>query len=155
MESFCTDFNGLTRWIPSGSVSPVTRPNSVNTPTFPVGIDVVLAISRMITSTRMASCNILFPDPLKLILGNPSPPRSNLVVVGISPSVLQLIRANFGPHHPQILNTQPVSSRFPCRSAPGGCFDWAYLPQVSRHDSPVCPACPDLVGDLIGVTTAP
>src|SRR6267378_1887357 len=103
MESFCTDFNGLTRWIPSGSVSPVTRPNSVNTPTFPVGIEVVLAISRMITSTRIASCNILFPAPLKLILGNPSPPRSNLVVVGIFPSVLRLIRLNFEPHHSQSL----------------------------------------------------
>src|SRR3981189_385287 len=101
----------------------------------------------MITSTRMASCNILFPDPLKLILGNPSPPRSNLVVVGISPSVLQLIRENFELHHPQI-------SRFPCRSAPAGCFDWAYLPQVSRHDSPACPACPHLVGDLIWVPPA-
>src|SRR6266481_2895191 len=103
MESFCTDFNGFTRCIPSGSVSPVTRPNSVSTPTFPVGMDVVLAINRMITSTRIANCNILFPAPPKFILGIPSPPRSNLVVVGICPSVLQLIRANFEPHHPQSL----------------------------------------------------
>src|SRR5216683_1856183 len=57
----------------------------------------------MITSTRIASCNILFPAPPKLILGNPSPPRSNLVVVGIFPSVLRLTRSNFQPHHSQSL----------------------------------------------------
>ena len=71
------------------------------TPTFPVGIEVVLAISRMISTTRIASCNILFPAPPKFILGNPSPPRSNLVVVGIFPSVLRLMRTNFEPHHSQ------------------------------------------------------
>src|SRR5882672_503025 len=46
-DIFCTDFNGLTRWIPSGNVCPVTRPKSVSTPTCPVGIEVVLAINKM------------------------------------------------------------------------------------------------------------
>src|SRR5205807_10550110 len=72
---------------PSGSVSPVTRPNSVSTPTFPVGMEVVLAINTMMTTTNIPSCNILLPAPPRFgIDGNP-PPRSNLVVVGIfSPS---------------------------------------------------------------------
>jgi len=55
----------------------------------------------MITTTRIASCNILFPAPPKFILGNPSPPNSNLVVVGIFPSVLRLMHTNFEPHDSQ------------------------------------------------------
>src|SRR6267378_1346285 len=100
-DIFCTDFNGLTRWIPSGRVSPVTRPNRVSTPTFPVGIELVLAINRMITSTTIAICNNFFPAPPKLgIPGIPPPPSSNLVVVGIFPSVLRLLRTRIEPHHP-------------------------------------------------------
>src|SRR5882672_8901581 len=133
MESFCTDFNGFTRCIPSGSVSPVTRPNSVSTPTFPVGMDVVLAINRMITSTRMANCNILFPAPPKFILGIPSPPRSNLVVVGICPSVLQLIRANFEPHHPQSLIRKQYPYDFRAGPHRPAVSTWAYLPQLTIH----------------------
>src|SRR5690349_14898195 len=51
-------------------------------------MEVVLAITTMITATNIPSCNILFPAPLRFgIEGNPPPPRSNLVVVGIfSPS---------------------------------------------------------------------
>src|SRR5205807_4162584 len=97
---------------------------------FPVGIDVVLAINRMITSTRMASCNVLFPAPPKFILGNPSPPRSNLVVVGIFSSVLRLMRSNFQPHRSQSLIRKQYSHDFPAGPRPPGCFDWACLPQV-------------------------
>src|SRR6266702_852153 len=104
--------------MPSGSVSPVTRPNSVNTPTFPVGIDVVLASSRIITSARIASCNILFPAPLKLILGNPSPPNSNLVGFGIFPSVLRLIHMRFEPRHRHFIITQHGQPRFPASFKP-------------------------------------
>src|SRR2546426_2773455 len=117
MESFCTDFNGLTRWIPSGSVSPVTRPNSVSTPTFPVGIEVVLASTRIITSTRIASCNILFPAPRKFgIAGNPPPPNSNLVGFGIFSSVSRLDFAVRSPHHRHSVVRQTTIHNFPARS---------------------------------------
>src|SRR5262245_21259490 len=51
MESFCTAFSGLIRWMPSPSTSPVTLPNSVRIPTLPVGIEVVLENSRITSST--------------------------------------------------------------------------------------------------------
>jgi hypothetical protein len=51
-------------------------------------MEVVLAITTMIAPTNIASCNILFPAPLRFgIEGSPPPPSSNFVVVGIfSPS---------------------------------------------------------------------
>src|SRR5438132_6637183 len=57
-------------------------------------MEVVLAITTMITTTNIPSCNILFPAPPRFgIDGNPPPPRSNLVVVGIfSPSAAHALR---------------------------------------------------------------
>src|SRR5260370_24892224 len=57
-------------------------------------MEVVLAITTMITAINIPSCNILFPAPLRFgIDGNPPPPSSNLVVVGIfSPSAAHLRR---------------------------------------------------------------
>src|SRR5882762_8543109 len=56
-------------------------------------MEVVLAITTMSTTTNIPSCNILFPAPPRFgIDGNPPPPRSNLVVVGIfSPSAAYLL----------------------------------------------------------------
>src|SRR5947207_9729252 len=57
-------------------------------------MEVVLAITTIITTTNIPSCNILFPAPPRFgIDGNPPPPRSNLVVVGIfSPSAAHSLR---------------------------------------------------------------
>jgi hypothetical protein len=54
-------------------------------------MEVVLAITTMITPTNIASCKILFPAPLRFGMdGNPPPPSSNFVVVGIFFSVCGL-----------------------------------------------------------------
>ena len=37
MDMVLFPLKGLTRCVPSGKTSPVTRPNSVSTPTFPAG----------------------------------------------------------------------------------------------------------------------
>src|SRR5437868_15388583 len=54
-------------------------------------MDVVLAISTMSSTTRIPSCRILFPAPLRFMGGKPPPPSSNLVGLGISSSVLRLV----------------------------------------------------------------
>src|SRR6267378_541778 len=63
-------------WMPSGSVSPVTRPNSVSTPTLPVGIDVVLHSKINMTKTTAASRKIREPAKRKLGIDGIEPPMS-------------------------------------------------------------------------------
>src|ERR1700676_1716645 len=53
--------------MPSGSVSPVTRPNSVSTPTLPVGIEVVLHSNS--SSTTMATAICKMREPASRIFG--------------------------------------------------------------------------------------
>src|ERR1700688_3260104 len=62
--------------MPSGSVSPVTRPKSVSTPTLPVGMDVVL--HRIKRSTTIASPICRMREPASRIFGNcrTEPPKS-------------------------------------------------------------------------------
>jgi len=48
-------------WMPSGSVSPVTLPNSVSTPTLPVGIDVVAPQQNQYDKDHSPSCKIREP----------------------------------------------------------------------------------------------
>src|SRR6266851_1610872 len=63
-------------------------------------MDVVLASTRMTTRTRVPSCNIRFPRPLKFgIDGKPVPPRSNFVGFAIFSSVSQLGFTREGPYH--------------------------------------------------------
>src|SRR5207247_10284112 len=80
-------------------------------------MDVVLANTTIITITNIPSCNILFPAPPRFGSdGNPLPPRSNLVVVGIfSPSAAHSLGNQAA--QPLPLNTQELCGRFPCRSA--------------------------------------
>src|SRR5437588_8029941 len=68
--------------MPSGSVSPVTLPKSVNTPTFPVGMDVVLAINKIKIAMTAAIRKIREPNPLKLGMAGNEDPKS------ISPRVV-------------------------------------------------------------------
>src|SRR5437867_8245729 len=44
--------NGETKWVPAGSVSPVTRPKNVSTPTLPGGTYAIEAQARIMNSTR-------------------------------------------------------------------------------------------------------
>src|SRR5258705_6453270 len=77
MDIFSTDFKGLMRWIPSGNTSPVTLPNSVKTPTWPVGMDVVDANNRMSsTTTPTIVRNLDFNAPRFGMTGFP-PPKLN------------------------------------------------------------------------------
>src|SRR5258707_14124990 len=67
--------------MPSGSVSPVTRPKRVSTPTLPVGIEFVLHINNKITTITMTICKMR--EPASRIFGicgnelpkSPPPPR--------------------------------------------------------------------------------
>src|SRR5258708_28693858 len=63
--------------MPSGSTSPVTRPNSVSTPTCPVGIDVVEAINRMNTTTTPTMVKNRDFKPLKFGIPGFPPPKLN------------------------------------------------------------------------------
>src|SRR5712692_7024386 len=77
-------------------------------------MDVVLASTRMMTSTRIPSCNILFPAPLKFgIAGNPVPPRSNFVGFGIFSSVSRLGTTLERPHHLHCVIRRTVVPYFP------------------------------------------
>src|SRR3981189_1643036 len=77
MDIFSTDFSGLMRWIPSGKTSPVTLPNSVKTPTWPVGMDVVDVNSRMSSATTPTTFrNLDFNAPRFGMTGFP-PPKLN------------------------------------------------------------------------------
>src|SRR5713226_404160 len=62
MDILLFTLSGLIMWMPSSSTTPVTRPNSVNTPTCPVGTEVTedhnrmnSTIPRMILPMPMAS----------------------------------------------------------------------------------------------------
>src|ERR1700732_1854343 len=61
--------------MPSPSVSPVTRPKSVSTPTFPVGIEVVLHSNRSTTRIERPQRRILAPAPRKLGISGIDPPK--------------------------------------------------------------------------------
>src|SRR5215467_8401081 len=87
MESFCTDFRGLIRWMPSPITSPVTLPNKVRTPTLPVGIEVTLASSRIRSSATPRIFSSRLRNPAKP--GMPlKPPLMSTVrpvlVIGVS-----------------------------------------------------------------------
>src|SRR5256885_13782357 len=70
--------------MPSGKVSPVTRPNSVSTPTWPVGTDVVLHSSSNNTNTATAMRKIREPASLKFGIEGIEPPRSIVPRVGFT-----------------------------------------------------------------------
>ena len=80
--------------MPSPSVSPVTRPNSVSTPTFPVGIEVVLHNSRSTTRITTPHRKILGPAPRKLGIS------------GIDPRELSAISASVATPLPRCVPTE-------------------------------------------------
>src|SRR6267378_1152767 len=90
MESFSTAFRGLMMWMPSPSVSPVTRPKRVGIPTWPVGMEMTLEkkkISAKMAATRM---RILEPTPRRLGREGILPPALKLMVVfGMTASVVR------------------------------------------------------------------
>src|SRR5260370_19882787 len=93
------------RWMPSPRTSPVTRPNRVSTPTFPVGMEVVLENSRISSKTAPTSRRNRFlrlprPDTAFSEPPKSKPPRPVVVIVLLRP---KLDRTNCLPgcsHHP-------------------------------------------------------
>src|SRR4029077_14298151 len=89
-ESFCTDFRGLIRWMPSDSVSSVkTRPKSVSTPTLPAGIEVVLHSKTNSTTIDTEICKMREPASRIFGICGIDPPKSvppPLVTFAIAPS---------------------------------------------------------------------
>src|ERR1051326_735067 len=75
-ESFCTDLSGLMMWMPSPSTSPVTLPKSVKTPTWPVGIEVVLANSTINSTIAPPTLNARALNPAKFGIAFSEPPTS-------------------------------------------------------------------------------
>src|SRR5713101_526968 len=67
--------------MPSPSVSPVTLPNSVRMPTFPVGTETTLAKKRKMNKTNRNNLKILDPAPLRFGIAGILPPKSNPFVV--------------------------------------------------------------------------
>src|SRR3979490_3376029 len=85
--------------MPSGSVSPVTRPKRVSTPTLPVGIEVVLQTNS--NKTKIASPRRRIRDPAsrKFGIDGIEPPKSippPRVTFAMTPSVAQLLQATLG-----------------------------------------------------------
>src|SRR6266481_450088 len=82
--------------------------------------------------------DVLFPAPIRFgIDGNPPPPRSNLVVVGIfSPSAAHPRKSRATITTP---NTLEVYSRFPCRPASAARFAWTVFLKSGNWDSAVGP----------------
>src|SRR5258708_9691080 len=98
--------------MPSGRVSPVTLPKSVSTHTFPVGIEVMLAISRKKITIAAAIHKILRPAPRKLGMpAIPPLPKSNppRVTFAIFPSVSR-------PAKPPLLRTATIPQDIVCFS---------------------------------------
>src|SRR5260370_33750781 len=62
--------------MPSPSTSPVTLPNRVSTPTFPVGIDVVLEKSRINSRIATTMRRKRFLNPEKFGMARSEPPKS-------------------------------------------------------------------------------
>src|ERR1700732_264849 len=85
--------------MPSPRVSPVTLPKSVNTPTFPVGIEVVLHNKKSTTTATNAIRRNLPPAPRKFGIPGTEPPKSILppVVFAIAPPSRHLY-ANSAAH---------------------------------------------------------
>src|SRR5260221_345171 len=87
-ESLSTALRGLMTWIPSLSVSPVTRPKRVRTPTWPVGIETTLEKKKIKAEMAAAKMRIFEPTPLKLGSEGILPPALKLMVLfGITASV--------------------------------------------------------------------
>src|ERR1700738_5531856 len=83
--------------MPSGSVSPVTRPKRVSTPTLPVGIEVVLQSNS--NKTKIASPRRTIRDPAsrKFGIDGIEPPKSippPRVTFAMTASVAQLLQAD-------------------------------------------------------------
>jgi hypothetical protein len=95
-------------------------------------MEVVLAITTMITASNIASCNILFPAPLRFgIDGNPPSPRLNLVVVGIfSPSAAHPRKIRAAP--PSLLLRKVTITNFLARVVFCLCYADAF-PQVANN----------------------
>src|SRR5258708_29499333 len=76
--------------MPSPSTSPVTLPNRVSTPTFPVGIEVVLEKSRINSRIATMMRRKRFLKPEKFGMARSEPPKSKsprpVVVMRFSPS---------------------------------------------------------------------
>src|ERR1700682_172836 len=82
--------------MPSGSVSPVTRPKRVRTPTLPVGIEVVLHSKTNKIKTTSPSRRIRDPASRKFGIDGIEPPRSippPRVTFAMTASVAQLLQA--------------------------------------------------------------
>src|SRR5260370_6055601 len=83
--------------MPSGSVSPVTRPKRVRTPTLPVGIEVVLHNNRKLTTIASQIGKIREPASRLSLIGGSEPPRSApppRVTLTMTASIARLLQAN-------------------------------------------------------------
>src|SRR6267154_778974 len=90
MESFSTAFRGLMMWMPSPSVSPVTRPKRVGIPTWPVGMEMTLEKKKISAKMAATRIRILEPNPRRLGREGMLPPAPKLMVVfGMTASVVR------------------------------------------------------------------
>src|SRR6266446_203052 len=133
-------------------------------------MEVMLDISTTITAAKIASCNILFPAPLRFgIDGNP-PPRSNLVVVGIfSPSAayslekpaaqpLPLLRRKRTPDFLLVRalirlmcssvsgRSLPVATFHNLTTISSSLFSWHHRPPAAQSPPSSCQPCEILAG---------